>query len=44
MYELNSQEENLIKDVLKRTIEDEFCDETTKQVVLSILNKFKENE
>ena len=41
---MNKQEIRLIEDLLKKYIEDEFCDKTTKMVALSILSKLKDNE
>ena len=38
---MNNQEIKLIEDLIKKCIEDEWCDNTTKKVGLSILNKLK---
>ena len=41
MTKMNKQEIRLVEDLLKKTISDEFCDKTTKQIALSILEKIK---
>lgn len=38
---MNQQEINLLKDLIEKCIADEYCDKTTKQVGLSILNKLE---
>ena len=41
---LNSQEIALLKDLIEKCITDEFCDNTTKKVALSILNKLNNDQ
>lgn len=38
---MTKQEIKLLEELLKKCIDDEFCDRTTKQVALSILDKIK---
>lgn len=38
---MTQQEIKLIEDLIEKCISDEYCDKTTKQVALSILNKLK---
>ena len=41
---MTKQEIKLLEELLKKCIDDEFCDRTTKQVALSILDKIKNDE
>lgn len=41
---MTKQELKLIEELLKKCIDDEFCDRTTKQVALSILDKIKNDK
>ena len=41
---MTKQEIKLLEELLKKCIDDEFCDRTTKQVALSILDKIKNEE
>jgi len=41
---MTRQEIKLLEELLKKCIDDEFCDRTTKQVALSILDKIKNDE
>lgn len=44
LIKMTKQELKLIEELLKKCIDDEFCDRTTKQVALSILDKIKNDK